>query len=476
MGQVKAASQGRIFINELFCWTDSEVALFWIKGKGKCWRPWVENRVVNLRKVVDRERWFHVSGVFNPADIPTRVCSRDCIKQWFDGPEILHSDKFEEIKFDVSSRLKMVEEMVHSELKRKSLRDESDAKSVKSNELFVNISNEYLFQSSAEEEKILDKNIGNIIGISRYSSLNKLINVTSYVLRFVKNIMSRVRNEELIKDTLSVEERDQAVDLWIKYEQDRLRQQSNFKKLYSSLKLFEDSMQMLRLKGRFGNTLLDYEQKYPIILRGGDSSFTKLLIEDSHGKVFHKGVESTLNCVRSRFWICQGRKSVKAVLRKCIICKRYQGRPLLPSPSPDLPDYRVNISSHSFQVVGLDYAGPLLIKTEKDTAQKAYILLFTCATSRAIHLELTPDMLIPSFLRGFKRFSSRRGMPDRVISDNFKTFKANEVKNYFVNHSVKQSFILPVSPWWGGFYERLVRSVKLALKKRWVNPFCHMKS
>ena len=202
---------------------------------------------------------------------------------------------------------------------------------------------------------------------------------------------------------------------------------------------------MLCLKGRFSNTLLDYEQKYPIILRGGDSSFTKLLIEDSHGKVFHKGVESTLNCVRSRFWICQGRKSVKAVLRKCIICKRYQGRPLLPSPSPDLPDYRVNISSHSFQVVALDYAGPLLIKTEKDTAQKL-IFYYSHVQLVAIHLELTPNMLIPSFLRGFKRFSSRRGMPDRVICDNFKTFKANEVKNYFVNHSVKQSFILPASP------------------------------
>ena len=116
------------------------------------------------------------------------------------------------------------------------------------------------------------------------------------------------------------------------------------------------------------------------------------------------------------------------MLRKCIIRKRYQGRSLLPSPSPDLPDYRLNISSHSFQEVGLDYAGPLLIITEKDTAQKAYILLFTFATSCAIHLELTPDMLIPSFLRGFKRFLFRRGMRDRVISDNFKTFKANEVK------------------------------------------------
>ena len=73
--------------------------------------------------------------------------------------------------------------------------------------------------------------------------------------------------------------------------------------------------------------------------------------------------------------------------------------------------------------MGLDYAGPLLIKTEKGTAQKAYISLFTCTTSRAIHFGLTPDMLIPSFLRRFKRLSSRGGMPDQVISDNFRPSK-----------------------------------------------------
>ena len=60
---------------------------------------------------------------------------------------------------------------------------------------------------------------------------------------------------------------------------------------------------------------------------------------------------------------------------------------------------------------------------------------------------------------------SRRGMPDRVISDNFKTCNSVQVKNYFVKHGVKQSFILSVSPWWGGFHERLVRSVKLTLRK-----------
>ena len=83
--------------------------------------------------------------------------------------------------------------------------------------------------------------------------------------------------------------------------------------------------------------------------------------------------------------------------------------------------------------------------------------MFTCASSRAIHLELTSDMSILSFIRAVKRFVSRRGMPDRVISDKFKTFNSVEVKKCFVKHGVKQLFILPASPWWSGFYERLVR-------------------
>ena len=74
-------------------------------------------------------------------------------------------------------------------------------------------------------------------------------------------------------------------------------------------------------------------------------------------------------------------------------------------------------------------------------------------------------MSISSFIRAVKRFVSRRGMPDWVLSDNFKRFNSIEGKNYFVKHGVKQSFILPASPWWGGFYERLVRSVKLTLRK-----------
>ena len=70
-----------------------------------------------------------------------------------------------------------------------------------------------------------------------------------------------------------------------------------------------------------------------------------------------------------------------------------------------------------------------------------------------------------AFIRAFERFTARRGTPDVIINDNFKTFKSSVVKKFMLCLGVRQKFILPASPWWGGFYERLVRSVKIPLKK-----------
>ena len=101
---------------------------------------------------------------------------------------------------------------------------ESDAKSVNAK----SVSNEYLFQISAEEEKNPSEKHWKYYRYIKIRFIKKVINVTSYVLRFVKNIVSSVRNEKVIKDTLSVEERDQAVELGMEYEQNCLRQQSNY--------------------------------------------------------------------------------------------------------------------------------------------------------------------------------------------------------------------------------------------------------
>ena len=89
--QVKCAINGRVMLTDVKCWSDSEVALYWIKGRGKRWKPWVENRVVKIRKVVDDENWSYVEGKNNPADVPTRICVKGDFQKWFEGPVFLYT-------------------------------------------------------------------------------------------------------------------------------------------------------------------------------------------------------------------------------------------------------------------------------------------------------------------------------------------------------------------------------------------------
>ena len=448
---------GRAFLNcveleRIHCWTDSEVARSWIKGKEKAWKAWVENRVVKIREVVDRGSWSHIAGEENPADIPTRKLNGfDGLLQdrWLKGPSFLSSSDYQ-VNFSSSSSISESFDDIVTNLSSNELYDDIMKESVN------------LTDSNDTKNKIPDLNLHAVIKYERFGSFQKLINTLSYVRRFILNLKSKVKGDAISTDTLSVEERKESLDLLIANEQQQLMCQSNFKKLKSSLNLFEDNKGLLRLRGRFGNSTMQYEEKYPLLLRT-DGIFTKLVITDCHENVFHHGIESTLANLRRRYWVVRGRKTVKNLLHTCTLCKRYQGKTIAPPASPDLPDYR--LSFNAFHATGLDYAGPLHIKTENKETQKVYILLLTCAGTRAIHLEVCPDMKNSAFIRGFQRFSSRRGTPDIVIHDNFKTFKSKEVKRFFSNLNIHQEFILPASPWWGGMYERLVRTVKIALKK-----------
>ena len=96
---------------------------------------------------------------------------------------------------------------------------------------------------------------------------------------------------------------------------------------------------------------------------------------------------------------------------------------------------------------------------------KAYILLFTCCVTRAVHSEITSSQGQRSLILAIQRFISRRGRCNLVISDNFKTFKSEEVKNYLQNNFIRWDFILDRSPWRGGFYERLIGKTKSCLEQ-----------
>ena len=207
------------------------------------------------------------------------------------------------------------------------------------------------------------------------------------------NVKSRIiKNLKLQTGYLSLEEFDNSEALWLKYEQSVIMFDSNcnYEKLKHSLNLYEDENNILRLKSRFNSLkILNHNQKNPILLRS-HSLFTDLLILKFHEKCCHSGVNATLNSLRTKFWIIRGTQTVKKYLKKCVTCKIVQGKTLKPPDCPSLPKFRLECN-HAFENVGLDCAGPLFIK-EKGNAQKCYILLFTCAVTRAIHLELCTDV------------------------------------------------------------------------------------
>ena len=84
-------------------------------------------------------------------------------------------------------------------------------------------------------------------------------------------------------------------------------------------------------------------------------------------------------------------EKVNKILKKCFICQYIQKHPLNPTEVASLPSFRVSCE-HAFENVGVDFVGPSYYNVGKNEMKKCYILLFTCAVSRAIHLELTTDV------------------------------------------------------------------------------------
>ncbi|KAK3725256.1 hypothetical protein QZH41_001288 [Actinostola sp. cb2023] len=165
----------------------------------------------------------------------------------------------------------------------------------------------------------------------------------------------------------------------------------------------------------------------------------------------------------------------RRIIRNCHGCKRFQAIALSSPPTGNLPTDRTG-GSTPFQVVGVDYAGPIIYKLKNGKEGKAYILLYACSLTRGLHLDLVPDQTTEEFIRRFKCFIARRGKPQKIYSDNGRTFVAaakwlkklrndESFNNWLANEGIRWQFNLSRAPWWGGQFERMVGLTKQALYK-----------
>ena len=421
MHHVKEVLKGKR-VEEYHCWVDSTTVLYWIKGQGT-WSQFVRNRT---KAIQDKEylQWHHVPTADNPSDQGSRGMAPSKMGElWFRGPEWLRTQ----------------EEWPHQpEVTENSENRKERIKPKHEKQLLV---------------KVKETNETRDTLLSKYASYWKLLRVTAFLKRFIHNC----RNHKKYKGPLMTEELHAAEKFWI------IQGQATVSRADVGLKKDEEGI--LRCVGRVPHY-------HPVFLPQ-NSKLASLIVQQVHEQMLHGGVSITMCPLREKYWIPKLRSLAKTVIHNCNVCRRYWKKPISTSRSPDstLPVFRTKLTN-PFSVTGVDFTGPVNYKINKSTTSKAYIALFTCTSTRAVHLKLCHDLSAQEFQRALKEFVARRGCPQIIVSDNGKTFVATgkwlsklRLANYLGALEIKWKFNLARAPWWGGFFERLIGIMKRSLSK-----------
>ena len=472
-------------IQESYYWTDSTIVLSWITSSSSRLKTFVGNRVTEIQSTTDPQQWRHVRTDANPADCLSRGLTPlelNKLELWWKGPEYLqHPTISFPINFDTDAY------------------DSSEQRAIKT----------VLTTSNTPKSEFTNF-------IERFESNQRMIRVTAHILRFVKNCRnpsynkkhnlrsnkSRViigSSEEIINHlmstvpcltTLELNNSEQLIVKSIQKEvfQEEIKQLMNHKQVARSSKLnllnpFLDKHNIMRVGGRITQSDQSYMQKHPVLIPQVHH-FTKTLIIKEHLRHLHAGTQATLAAVRQRYWPINGKMAVKQVTTKCHVCRRVSA----PSPTQimsDLPPLRVQ-QYRAFTNTGVDFCGPFLVKNKKQrnsAATKAYISVFVCFATKALHLEVVSDLTAQAFKAALLRFVSRRGVCANLHSDNGTNFvgthnERQAVQKFIANHetnqdildfcsnnNIKWHFIPPRSPHHGGIWEAGVKSVKYHLKR-----------
>lgn len=421
---------------DVYYWTDSSTVLAWLKRDDN-WSTYVSNRVNEIRRLTNMEDWHHVPGKINPADLPSRGCLGRSLSEsaWWEGPQWLYLPTenwpLPDCEFN--------EDVIVSEKKKS---------------VCLTMTNNYCSEFQWYWKY--------------FSQYFKLIRMVAWVIRFIRNCKLSAEDQGLVKKgNLSIEEINDAEIHVLKLVQKEVFDGVSDKRI-SSLQPFEDHLGLIRLRTKVSNRVDSQDFRFPIVLPKNHPVVDRML-RHIHEKECHIGVQGLLGITRERFWILGGRKTMRKVISSCVTCKRFTSKPL-DAPMSAPPEDRVRQAS-AFEIVGVDLAGPIYLKHGK----KAWICLFTCAVYRALHLELLTSLSTEDFLLALRRFVARRGRPSRIYSDQGTNFKGTDnlfrkiqwskVTDYCDVNRISWKFNPPSSPWWGGWWERLVGLTKQLLRR-----------
>ncbi|KAL0833082.1 hypothetical protein ABMA28_001192 [Loxostege sticticalis] len=422
-------------------WTDSRTVLHWINNDRVRYPPYVAHRLNEISELTEPEQWKWVPTRDNVADDATRIvndvkCKDD---RWFIGPSFLYENE------DSWPSLNVID----------------DFDIGRHDDIVLNVTN--------VEWSVPDA--------GRFSKHERLVRAMAYVLLFIDKCLRRA-NEMSMTHIRKAEEwlvkRAQSETFGEDIE--RLRRGQNLKMSSRIRKLdpFIDEDGVLRARGRTRAAGVSAPDTTPVIL-DGSHPYARLLCNREHRRAHHSHNERVVNDIRQRYWILRLRPAVRAVAYKCAFCRMRKTKPVRPITG-DLPRARLEAFTRPFSNCGLDYFGPMTVTVGR-RHEKRWGALFTCLTTRAVHIEIVSSLSTDSAIMALRRMGARRGWPQVMYSDNATNFRGADkelreavtewepsLRDYALTQRIEWLYISPGAPHQGGAWERMIRSVKSALR------------
>jgi len=449
--------------NPCYMWSDSTIALAWINQQPGTLQPFVAHRILKIRQMTHPDQWRHVPSKQNPADILSRGLKPHELStcaMWFYGPLFLYQ--------------------------------QPQAWPAP----YIKVEEPPIIVAAITQHSTNNETMNWIYSIPSKNSFKYVQRVVGYVLRFIRNTKQPKESRSKFK-ALSPIELDAALTTIVKQ-----IQHSDFSDMFkilrkdrmvprnhslSNLVPFIDEEGIIRVGGRLSLSQQTYDATHQMLLPGNDP-LVKLLIEKLHKETKHSAYTPLLGHVRQQFWPLKAKTLIRSVINRCVVCTRAKPK-FYTQIMGNLPSHRVT-PARPFLHSGVDYCGPFSVHFKgrgRSNPQKAYLAIFCCFATKAVHLELVTELTTEAFLGALKRFIGRRGHCQTLYCDNATNFvgaknQLSELKDVIYSDDAKESiiracseraidfrFIPPRSPHFGGLWEAAVKSAKHLLLKN-VSP------
>ena len=189
----------------------------------------------------------------------------------------------------------------------------------------------------------------------------------------------------------------------------------------------------------------------------------------------HSGRQHRMSLLRQRYWVIKANYAVRKILEICYSCREREA-PFCEQKMAELPKDRLLPDRPPFTIVGVDCFGLFRVRRNRSLV-KRYGVIFTCMTTRTVHIEIAHSLDTDLFLFALRLFISRTGQVQELCSDNGTSFTSEErglresiqawnhdkIHEEMLQRNIKWCFNPPNGSYHGGFWQRCTHSIRRIL-------------